>query len=302
MKASNVVTPRAEPAGFIAGGKNEATLNAQDRAVGEVRQQYALDAERGIADPAEPRMRIRTSEIDGDIHFKLILYAKTFFVNDVLSNARSSLCVDGGTDHGFIFRECLLRDQRTGQVELTARPRFVCAEGAQVPDDFVDFFAGQGLAEGGHDRRESAAVSALENCRFPVDIELGSGLVALGEVGKGLRLLEAHGGIGHAFAVGAVAPGASRLEDFLSGVEMKFLDGGLCGRGSRSSDCKRDDQAQRGRVLEESIQGRHSGLTNIDDPGVWFPAGDALDNSRLIGRRVDANGRGLRSVLPNRDE
>jgi hypothetical protein len=79
-------------------------------------------------------------------------------------------------------------------------------------------------------------VPASRDRRLPIHVELGRRLIALREIRKRLRLVEADRRLRRTFAVGTMAPRATSAVNRLTGREIAGcrLDG-LCG-GSRRGD------------------------------------------------------------------
>lgn len=93
----------------------------------------------------------------------------------------------------------------------------------------------------------------------------GGGLVALGEVGKGLRLREGDSRVGHAFAVWTVARHAGGLEDFLAVVKPEWCGSvGLtpCEYGQNGED-KRSEEAMYRTALQCRFHPRSKGQKRI---------------------------------------
>ena len=84
----------------------------------------------------------------------------------------------------FVFRECLLGRKWARHVQIAVRPAALGAEAADVIDDLSDLLVGQLITEGRHHRIECANRAALMDDRIPIEVRLGRGQAAVGEIGR----------------------------------------------------------------------------------------------------------------------
>jgi L-aminopeptidase/D-esterase-like protein len=89
----------------------------------------------------------------------------------------------------------------------------VGTEAAQIGDNVVDLLRRQQLSPYRHDLREAARRPAVRDHVFPGGVGFGRGLIALGEIGKGVRPLESRGRLGSAPPIAAMTSDTRRLED-----------------------------------------------------------------------------------------
>jgi hypothetical protein len=216
-------------------------LQAEDGTGPQAGKDFALQAESDVTNTAVPAV-ILISEVEGHIDFNLIFHAEALLVNDVGFEAGSALRIGGGGENDFVFRISLLGDERARQIEFSARPVRVIAEGPKIVNNFVDLRRGKGFGKRGHDLREAAIRTSIDDDRFPSAVGLGGSLVAAGEVGKGIRRLEAGDRFWSALPVRAVTGDASSIVYLRAGIELQSATGAtLCkeGRGKGEEDKQR---------------------------------------------------------------
>ena len=120
-----------------AGGGKDAALKAEDGAGAQVGEHHVLQAEGDVAEWPFATV-ILVLIVQGTVDFDLVLRAEALFVDEVGGEARRAGGVGGGGDDEFVLRKGFFRDQSAGQIEFSARPVRIGAEGAQVGDDVID--------------------------------------------------------------------------------------------------------------------------------------------------------------------
>ena len=204
--------------------------------------------------------------IEWKVDFDLVLHAEALLVDEVGGEAGRAGGVGGGGDDEFVLRIGFFRDQSAGQIELSAGPVRIGAEGAQVGDDVVDVCGGKQVAEGRHDGGEAARWAAVDDDGFPRGVGLGCGLRALREIGKGAGAQELGGGLGSALAQIAVTGDAAGLVDLFAvrgagrfGIAKRLRAGGQ--RGCTEGEADADEQRKRGGL--GTAAGTHSGEASV---------------------------------------
>ena len=155
-------------------------------------------------------------KLQRNVDLDLIFYSEALLVNDVHAHARSSPGIDCAGDYNLVFGKSLFCNQRAWQIQLSSGPVLVGAQGAQIGDDVVDLLRRQQLSPYRHDFGEAARRSAVDDHVFPGGVRFGHSLIALGEIGKGVRPLESRSRLRSAPPVAAVTSGAGSLEDALA--------------------------------------------------------------------------------------
>src|SRR5262245_59778402 len=230
--------PAAEPPRGVAAREHDFTLTADDRR--RAREEHALPADGDVAETARARALfvVDAAERNGDL--QLITRGQPMFVAELAVEVGRVPPGEAHREHRLALGKRLLGAERPRQVQLTARIGAVAALPSQVGDHRVDLLGRELVAEGRHDPREAAAPAAVRDGRLPVDVELGRGTGAVGEIRKRRRLVESDGRVGSPFAVRPVATGAAGLEDRLARGERARHGLRACGRrGSQRQDKNR---------------------------------------------------------------
>src|ERR1700719_616253 len=121
---------------LVAGGHNQASLQAEDRSRRQAGEHYALHPECGVTNAAVPGV-VLVLKCQGDVDFNLIVLSEALLMNHVAHHAGSALRVDGVGEHSFVLGISLLGHQGSWQVQLAPRPVLLAAEATQILNDFV---------------------------------------------------------------------------------------------------------------------------------------------------------------------
>ena|SRR2546423_2497545 len=89
----------------------------------------------------------------------------------------------------------------------------VGAEAAQIGDNVIDLLRRQQLSPYRHDFGKAARRPAVRDHVFPRGVGFGRGLIAPGEIGKGVRPLESRRRLRSAPAIAAMTSDTRRLEN-----------------------------------------------------------------------------------------
>jgi len=160
-------------------------------------------------------------KMNGHVDFDLIFFAEALLVNDVAYETGSVLRVERGRDDDFVLGIGFFGGDGAREIQFAARPGGFFAETAHVADDSIDLFRGKRIGKAGHDLREAARGTAVDDHGFPGGVWFGSGLIALREIGEGAGRFESAEQFGSASAICAVTGDAGSFVNLFTGVELE---------------------------------------------------------------------------------